>query len=651
MKRLLAGTAILAIGAPVGAALWVSARRTAVEERLSAAAGERAHIGGIDAALTGTVRLTDVAIGDVLAADSIEASVGLDSLLAGELRADEIRVQGPRVALRVDADGDSDLARLLRRFGGGSASGGGAARGHGPSRVRRIIVTEGSLVAHVAGIGDLEADDVELVPDADGVRVVTGAVRVRGDAGPVHTNLAFSRAAADVSLPRLAFRRVLAVGGAGSIAVRQDAPLSVHDLAAGRLSPAGALQIRGEVDDGGAARPVSLEVSPRDFTVAIRGERVPLRAFASLAPRGLVLDGARATGALIVHRTNTDKLALDIDGALDGAALDHPAIAAAPVPFAGALHAHATVAPDAVTVSEATFDIGAAHVRASGWLRRSLPLAGQLDVQLAPAACADLLATIPAQLRVPLDGLALDGSVGGRARLSLDLAAPDGEGVALDTSLVGSCAALAEPPAADVTKLAEAVPPLRLPPHVSGAFIAAEDAHFWEHHGFDEEQIARSLEIDLREQRVARGGSTISQQLVKNAFLSQRRSLDRKLQEAILTWRLEARLDKHQILDRYLDVIELGPHVAGLAAAARHWFDCAPHDLSIRQSAFLAALTSEPQSMSRRVRRAGGLDAESLARVDVVLRNMKRDGIITADELDAAKSAPLRFAKSALKPD
>jgi membrane peptidoglycan carboxypeptidase len=191
----------------------------------------------------------------------------------------------------------------------------------------------------------------------------------------------------------------------------------------------------------------------------------------------------------------------------------------------------------------------------------------------------------------------------------------------------------------------------QLPPHVTGAFVSAEDARFYDHSGFDLTQIARSLEIDLREHRLARGGSTISQQLVKNAFLSQRRSFDRKLQEAILTWRLEARLTKSQILERYVNLIELGPRVFGLTAAARHWFNATPHELSVRQAAFLAALTSEPTSMSRRVRRAGGLDPDSAARVDVVLYAMRRDGVIDAAQLDGARLASLRFAPSALQQD
>jgi penicillin-binding protein 1A len=249
----------------------------------------------------------------------------------------------------------------------------------------------------------------------------------------------------------------------------------------------------------------------------------------------------------------------------------------------------------------------------------------------------------------------LSGTFGGRARLSIDLAAAPGEGVDLQTSLTHNCEVTTEPPAADVGKLASHdderpwVELRRLPWFVPGAFVSAEDGRFYDHDGFDQEQIARSLEIDLRDRRLARGGSTISQQLVKNELLTHRRSLDRKIQEALLTWRLEARLDKKQILERYLNIIELGPKVHGLVAAARYWFDESPRDLSIRQAAFLAALTSEPQSMSRRVRHAGGLDQASADRVDTVLRAMRRDGVISKEEHEVAREKPLRFASTALR--
>src|SRR5262249_7334700 len=128
-RRILAATAALAVGVPAGAAAWVRARTAAVAARISRAAGVPARIGGRDAGLPGAPRLSDVALGDRVPADAIEASVAMASLLDGRLRADEVRVEAPRVAISVDAGGDSDLARLARRLAGARASGGGGGGG------------------------------------------------------------------------------------------------------------------------------------------------------------------------------------------------------------------------------------------------------------------------------------------------------------------------------------------------------------------------------------------------------------------------------------------------------------------------------------------------------------------------------------------
>jgi len=674
-------TAVCAAGVPLTAAAWVASRTSALAGHLGAAAGVAARIDAIDADLTGTIRLSGLALGNLVAADALEASVSLGSLLAGTLRADEIRVAAPRVAVQVDGDGDSDLGRVARRLASRARPDGpGAPHPAGSGgRLRRIVVSSGTLSAQIAGLGALAAERVELVPDAGGVRVITGPVRLTGRNGPLTVDVGFTRSAAELALPHLRLGRVLAVGGSGDVVVpaapaataAPGAPASrrvpLRDLAVGRLAAGGTLELRADVDDGGIPRPLAIDVAPREQAIAVRGERIPLAALAALAPH-VDLSRAHATGSLAVRRDGA-RTVVDIAGALDGAALDHRILAQAPVPLAAALRGTLAISPDAVALSNATVELGAAHWTASGWLRRGSPASGQLDLTLATAPCGELLASLPGELRGPLDGIVLTGSFGGRVRLAVDLAAPAGDGVNLTTSITDDCHTEAEPPAADVARLAvpsEQVFPdgsrarvgkgergwtalRQLPGFVSRAFTSAEDARFYDHAGFDVTQIAKSLEIDLRERRLARGGSTISQQLIKNSFLSQRRSFDRKLQEAILTWRLEARLTKPQILERYLNIIELGPRIFGITAAARHWFDVAPHELAIRQAAFLAALTSEPTSMSRRVRRAGGLDLESDTRVDIVLGAMYRDGVIDAAQLEIARSAALHFAPAALK--
>jgi len=643
--RIAAVTAALALGVPAAAAWWVHARTQTLAAHLGAKSGVSARIGGVDADLTGTIRLSNVELGRLFSAEAIEASVALASLIDGRLTADEIRVEAPHVAIAIDRDGDSDLARLVRRFG--TRHGSGAQ----PTHVRRIVVSSGTLVARIAGVGELSADRVELVPDGAGARLITGRLRVRAGTSLVRADLELARAAAELSLPTMTFGRVLAVAGTGTLAIGDRAVL-LRDVAIGRLAPHGSLEARALVDDAGAPRAIAAELRP-DFALAVGGERLPLALLAPLAPRGVVLDGAHASGHVTIAR-NATQVQLWTDVALTGVRIEHPTLAAEPVTLDATLATTVALSPTAIVVERATLATGAARWTASGWLRRQTPISGALDLQLTSAPCMDLFDALPIALRGPLDGIAMTGTFGGSAHLSIDLAAPPGEGVDLTTDIDNRCDVAAEPPAADVTTLDTKRPPewtelRKLPDYVPAAFVSAEDGRFYDHHGFDLYQIARSFEIDLRDRRLARGGSTISQQLVKNELLTQRRSLDRKIQEAILTWRLEARLKKRAILERYLNVIELGPRVHGIAAASAYWFDVSPHDLSLKQAAFLAALTSEPQSMSRRVRDEGALDKESAERVDIVLRAMRRDGAIGKDELEEARESTLRFAGTALR--
>ncbi len=686
--RTLAITAILAVGAPVGAASWITSRTDELATELGVAGGVPATIGTVDADLSGAVRLSDVAFGDLISADAIEASVGMGSLLDGQLRADEIRVDGPHVAVAVDGDGDSDLARLARALRGHKSRRTASTGGH---QIRRIVVGNGTLVARIAGLGELTADEVELIPDSTGLRIVTGGLRVRGgdDARDLHFDLTFGRSAAEVS-HQMKVGRVLAVGGTGSVELGAEASgnrtsLALRDLAAGRRGADRPLELLAVVDDNGAPRTASVEVSPRDSKVTLRGERFPLRAFAPLVPFGLDVADTRATGTFTVARKPTGGVHLTADGSFEHLVVADPRIAGDRVPLSFAMSAEVDITADAITVPRARFQLppNAApiarqdaasplvEVATSGWVRRAKPISGQLAVEIPPAPCTTLLAALPPAIRGPLDGMAISGRAGGKARLLIDLAAPEGSGTSLTGTLAGGCTVTTEPPLADVTSLAKVIDQQladgsrihtgpgeanwtnlkSLPWYVMGAFVSAEDGRFWEHPGFDLTQIARSLEIDLREHRLARGGSTISQQLIKNAFLSQRRSFDRKLQEAILTWRLEARLDKKQILERYLNIIELGPKLFGLRAAAKYWFNLSPRELNVKQAAFLAALTSQPTSMSRRIRRAGGVDPETAERIAIVLMAMRRDGVIDEATWLDARMQKLWFAATAVPPD
>jgi monofunctional biosynthetic peptidoglycan transglycosylase len=139
----------------------------------------------------------------------------------------------------------------------------------------------------------------------------------------------------------------------------------------------------------------------------------------------------------------------------------------------------------------------------------------------------------------------------------------------------------------------------RISPNLKRAVVAAEDAKFIDHEGFDWEGIQRAIEKNQKRGRPVSGGSTISQQLAKNLFLSGERSLVRKGQEAVITLMLETVMSKRRILELYLNVAEWGEGVFGAEAAARHHFGVSAANLSAAQSARLAAMLPRPRFYDR----------------------------------------------------
>ena len=143
------------------------------------------------------------------------------------------------------------------------------------------------------------------------------------------------------------------------------------------------------------------------------------------------------------------------------------------------------------------------------------------------------------------------------------------------------------------------VPYARISPHLKRAVIAAEDAKFLEHDGFDWEGIAKAREKNERKGRVVAGGSTITQQLAKNLFLSPDKSYLRKGQEAVIAAMMEAMLPKQRILELYLNVIEWGNGVFGAEAAARRYYNTSAAGLGPEASARLASMIPSPRRFER----------------------------------------------------
>lgn len=127
------------------------------------------------------------------------------------------------------------------------------------------------------------------------------------------------------------------------------------------------------------------------------------------------------------------------------------------------------------------------------------------------------------------------------------------------------------------------------------AVIASEDTKFLQHNGFDWDGIKHAMKKNIRQRRFAAGGSTITQQLAKNLFLSSDKSLLRKLDEVVITVMLEKMMSKQRIYEIYLNVIEWGHHVFGAEAAARHYYRQSAHSMTTSQAAKLAVIIPRPR--------------------------------------------------------
>lgn len=161
------------------------------------------------------------------------------------------------------------------------------------------------------------------------------------------------------------------------------------------------------------------------------------------------------------------------------------------------------------------------------------------------------------------------------------------------------------------------VPYSRISKHLKRAIIAAEDANFSGHEGLDWDALLRAYEKNTKKGKVVAGGSTITQQLAKNLFLSGERSYLRKAQEVIITYMLEALMSKERIFEIYLNVVEWGVGVFGAEAAAQHYYGVSASGLSQAQAARLAVMLPRPRFYDKN--RGSGYLAR---RTDLILRRM-----------------------------
>jgi len=186
-----------------------------------------------------------------------------------------------------------------------------------------------------------------------------------------------------------------------------------------------------------------------------------------------------------------------------------------------------------------------------------------------------------------------------------------------------------------------------IPSEMKWAVILAEDANFYKHEGIDVKAIKNAIKYDLEKKSFARGASTITQQVAKNLFLSREKTISRKVKEIILARRMEEELTKGRIIELYLNVVELGPMVYGIGHGSRYYFGKHPSALSPRECSFLAAMLPGPRVAYNPYKNLGKV----LKRSNMILGLLRRKGVLTEGEYQAALAEPVNIAGMQRKVD
>ncbi len=179
-------------------------------------------------------------------------------------------------------------------------------------------------------------------------------------------------------------------------------------------------------------------------------------------------------------------------------------------------------------------------------------------------------------------------------------------------------------------------------PIAAAAIVLSEDWAFWQHNGFDWDQVIDAFQTNLKKGKFARGGSTITQQVIKNVYLSNEKTLVRKAKEAILTMRIERHLGKKRILEIYLNIAEMGPGVYGIGQASRYYFQKPPSQLTAKEGAFLAMLLPSPKKYAVSFRKKE-LTKFARSSVKSIMEKLLATKRLSEEQYRAELATPLSF--------
>ena len=316
-------------------------------------------------------------------------------------------------------------------------------------------------------------------------------------------------------------------------------------------------------------------------------------------------------------------------------------------------------------LDETDLSMDRAHVLARGTIDLSGARAGaSLSIEIPTTDCQALLDSAPAALLPTVQGVRLNGALAARAKVAFALRKIDD--MTLDWSVDTTCKVTSVPshlardrfkrpfthrlysPRGEVREvtLGPGTPswtPLgAMSRFLPISIVMTEDGGVFRRDGFNRAQIKYAVVTDLKERRFARGASTLTMQLAKNIFLSRDKLLARKLEELVLTLYLSQFFSKEEILELYLNVVELGPDVYGVRAGAAHYFGKGPGNLSLSESLFLASMLPSPVKLHG-LKSASGVPDVYVASFHHLMDLAKQSGLISEQELEAGKAETIVF--------
>jgi len=445
--------------------------------------------------------------------------------------------------------------------------------------------------------------------------------------------------------------------GPGKLAVERHATEVAADFSAG--SGQTPLTLHASIPLGAGDTVVALSGGP--VTLSMLGVREGAFGFA---------DPSRATitGRARVSLDDAAKsLTFDEDVAASGVSIQNAKLADDTVRGLDLRVSARGVLDDAgsMRLDDAEGQLGALHLRVHGALEQTSDhLAASLSFELPVAGCQSLLESVPAALFPHVSAARFRGTLGAKGFLSFDTRKIDDMVLRYDVDDLCRVTQVPEELRKDhfdgsftyaivdkdgkpgERETGQGTPdwaPLdTISPMMQVAVLTTEDGGFFRHHGFNEWAIRSALVADLKAGRFVRGASTISMQLAKNLFLSREKTLSRKLEELILTDYLERTFQKDEMMELYLNIIEFGPDVYGVRAAAEHYFGREPAELNLAECLFLATLLPRPREYHKMYEK-NEVPQSWINTIHQLMEIAHKNGRISDQELEEAKSETIVF--------